>query len=76
VEPQVGQKWKVRVFALSAMRVHVVDSPAKVICSRRNRAAVAHGDAHGLALDNEIELATAAGGARRMGSNLTGRRTL
>jgi len=37
-EPQVGQKWKVSTLPLSARRIHVVALPAKVTCSRRNRA--------------------------------------
>jgi hypothetical protein len=38
------------------VRVHSVAVPAKLI-------AVAHGDAHGLAFNREVELAAAAGGA-------------
>ena len=73
-----GQKWKVSALPLSAERVQAVDWPAKVICSRRKRAwllmhgagaalalqAVAHGDAHRLAFDGEIELSAVAGGRR------------
>src|SRR5262249_9276814 len=38
VEPHVGQKGKVSALPLSAVRIHAVDLPAKVTCSRRKRA--------------------------------------
>src|SRR4029079_648991 len=38
VEPHIGQKCKVKALPLSALRVHAVALPAKVICSRRKRA--------------------------------------
>jgi hypothetical protein len=77
VDPHVLQKWKVMVLPLSAVRVHVAELPARcdllatearLVADHGTGAALAfqtvtHGNAHGLALNGQVELAAIAGGS-------------